>query len=162
MPTLLRTSIEPLTPADINLCWALDQRCFADGEAYDHETFRYLLNNSQTLAYKLITPDGNMGGFVIGMIEPDGTGHVITLGVAPECRRRGYGKWLMRTIENGFAEHGVTVVRLEVRVDNRIAQNLYKKLNYSQVERLRAYYANGDDGFLMVKAINNLGAKRGR
>ena len=35
--------IKAMGYSDINECWRLDQRCFSDGEAYDKETFRYLL-----------------------------------------------------------------------------------------------------------------------
>jgi [ribosomal protein S18]-alanine N-acetyltransferase len=43
---------------------------------------------------------------------------------------------------------------LEVRVSNTAAQELYRKLGFSVVQRIARYYNNGEDCFLMMKAIN--------
>ena len=152
----LEATVHRMTISDLNACWALDHRCFEDGEAYDRETFRYLLSNPYSVSYKIIGARGIMFGFIVGLIERDGTGHVIALGVAPEQRRRGYGRWLMEFVEDGFRASGVTTLRLEVRTTNISAQRLYMQLGYIIVERMRNYYSNGDDGFLMVKAIHDL------
>ncbi|HXG63481.1 MAG TPA: ribosomal protein S18-alanine N-acetyltransferase, partial [Blastocatellia bacterium] len=139
--------------ADLNECWQLDQRCFVDGEAYDRETFRYLLSHSQSVCYKVITPSREMIAFVVGMIEPDNTGHVVALGVAPEHRRLGHGRRLMDAIERGFQDRKVTTVRLEVRTSNQAAQDLYFELGYKIVRLMPRYYTSGDDGYLMVKNL---------
>ena len=94
-----------------------------------------------------------MTAFVVGMIEPDGTGHVVALGVGPEYRRRGYGRRLMHAVEAGFHEQGVSTVRLEVRTSNDPAQKLYFDLGYKIVRRMPRYYTSGDDGYLMIKTI---------
>lgn len=147
-------TMSPITLTDLNECWQLDLRCFIDGEAYERETFRYLLSNPQTLARQIRSEDGDMTAFVIGVIEPDGTGHITTIGVAPETRRRGLARLLMHEIERSFAARGVRTVRLEVRVGNLAAQFLYEQLGYVIVQRMNRYYSNGDDGYLMVKSLD--------
>jgi len=151
---LAQATVQPMTIDDLNVCWALDQRCFEDGEAYDRETFRYLLESKQTVSFKLNTAGGGMGGFVVSMVEPDNSGHIITLGVAPECRHRGYARWLMSEVEKALSSRKVNLVRLEVRITNHAAIRLYENLGYTRVERLPIYYTNGDDGYLMVKALD--------
>ena len=94
-----------------------------------------------------------MIAFVVGMIEPDDTGHVVALGVAPEHRRAGLGRRLMFEVEQGFLRRGISTVRLEVRTSNVVAQQLYLKLGYKIVRRMSRYYTSGDDGFLMVKNL---------
>lgn len=94
-----------------------------------------------------------MMAFVVGMIEPDGTGHVVALGVAPEHRRLGHGRRLMHEVEQGFLLRGVSTVRLEVRTSNTTAQKLYLDLGYKIVRRMTRYYTSGDDGYLMVKSL---------
>src|ERR671912_471172 len=81
--------VRPLTVAQLDECWRLDQRCFIDGEAYSRETFEYLLTSADSVSYRAVTPEGSMVGFIVGLVEPDRTGHITTLGVAPEHRRRG-------------------------------------------------------------------------
>lgn len=138
---------------DLNECWRLDQRCFSDGEAYDRETIRYLLSHGQSVCYKVVSPGGEMIAFVVGMIEPDGTGHVVALGVGPENRRLGHGRSLMYAVEKGFLDRGISTVRLEVRTSNDAAQKLYFDLGYKIVRRMPRYYTSGDDGYLMVKSL---------
>src|SRR5690242_17999738 len=152
----LEAAVHRMTINDLNACWALDHRCFEDGEAYDRETFRYLLSSPYSVSYKITNARGVMLGFIVGLIERDGTGHVIAVGVAPEYRRFGYGRWLMQQVESGFRAQGVRTLRLEVRTTNRGAQRLYIQLGYIIVERMAHYYSNGDDGFLMVKAIGDV------
>jgi ribosomal-protein-alanine acetyltransferase len=145
--------VMPMGHGDLNDCWRLDQRCFSDGEAYDRETIRYLLSHAQSVCHKIVLPMDQMIAFVVGMIEPDGTGHVVALGVAPEHRRLGFGRRLMHEVEQGFLRRGVSTVRLEVRTSNVVAQQLYLDLGYNIVRRMSRYYTSGDDGFLMVKNL---------
>jgi ribosomal-protein-alanine N-acetyltransferase len=145
--------IAEMTQIDINDCWRLDQRCFSDGEAYDRETIRYLLSHQQAVCYKVVAATNEMLAFVVGMIEPDRTGHVVALGVDPEHRREGLGRYLMRAVEQGFFKNGITTVRLEVRTSNDAAQKLYFNLGYKIVRRMPRYYTSGDDGYLMVKSL---------
>lgn len=145
----------PIGLGDLNECWQLDLRCFVDGETYERETFRYLLSNPQTIALQIRSVDGEMSAFVIGVIEPDGTGHVTTIGVAPEYRRKGLARLMMHEVERSFAARGVRTIRLEVRVGNDSAQFLYEQLGYVVVQRMQRYYSNGDDGYLMVKSLQS-------
>jgi ribosomal-protein-alanine N-acetyltransferase len=94
-----------------------------------------------------------MQAFVIGMIEPDETGHVVALGVSPAFRRRGLGRHLMHEVEQGFLRRGITSIRLEVRTTNDAAQKLYLGLGYQIIRRMPRYYTSGDDGYLMVKEL---------
>jgi len=146
--------VKAMGHVDLNECWRLDQQCFSDGEAYDRETIRYLLSHTQSVCFKVVSTTGEMMAFVIGMIEPDGTGHVVALGVGPAHRRRGHGRRLMNAVEVGFLERGVSTVRLEVRTSNEPAQKLYFDLGYKIVRRMPRYYTNGDDGYLMVRNFN--------
>src|ERR671915_2447799 len=104
--------IRPLTISQLDECWRLDQRCFVDGEAYSRETFDYLLTTPESVSYRAVTTGGVMAGFVIGLVEPDHTGHVTTVGVAPEHRRRNLAKRLMWQVEDGFRKRNVRLVRL--------------------------------------------------
>lgn len=149
----LRYDIRPLTVSQLDECWRLDQRCFIDGEAYSRETFDYLLTAPEAVSFRAVTSGGVMVGFVIGLVEPDHTGHVTTVGVAPEHRRRSLAKRLMAQVEDGFKKRHVRLVRLEVRALNTPAQKLYESLGYSITQRLPKYYSNGGDGLLMLKSL---------
>lgn len=150
----MRYDVRPLTISHLDECWRLDQRCFVDGEAYSRETFEYLLNAPESISFRAATTSGSMAGFVIGLIEPDHTGHITTVGVAPEHRRRQLAKRLMAEVERGFRQRHVRLVRLEVRSLNIPAQKLYQRLGYAVTQRLPKYYSNGGDGLLMLKSLD--------
>ncbi len=144
----------PMVLDDLEGCYALDQRCFSEGEAYDLDTFSYLLSNSLVVAHKIQMINGKMAGFVIGMLEPGAVGHVISICVAPESRRMGFAQMLMEQVERGFISRDASISRLEVRAGNIPAQRLYLKLGYGIAQRLAHYYTNGDDALLLVKSLS--------
>src|SRR5215210_1960985 len=132
----LRYDVRPLTVTQLDECWRLDQRCFIDGEAYSRETFEYLLTAAEAVAYRAVTTDGTMVGFVVGLVEPDHTGHITTIGVAPEHRRRRVAERMLTKVEEAFRRRGLRTARLEVRSVNTGAQQLYRNLDYTVTQRL--------------------------
>ncbi len=153
-PAKARYDVRPMTVAHLEECWRLDQRCFVDGEAYSRETFEYLLTSPDSVSYRAVTHDGIMVGFIVGLIEPQATGHITTVGVAPEHRRRHIANRMLEKVEDGFRRYNVRTVRLEVRSVNTGAQQLYRNLGYIVTQRLPRYYSNGGDGLLMVKSLD--------
>lgn len=149
----VRYDVRPMTVSQLDEVWRLDQRCFVDGEAYSRDTFEYLLTAAESASYRAVTQGGTMVGFIVGLVEPDHTGHVTTIGVSPEHRRRGIAGRLMEKVEDGFRRRSVRMVRLEVRSVNAGAQQLYRNIGYIVTQRLPRYYSNGGDGLLMVKSL---------
>ena len=147
--------IRPLTDRHLKEVLKLNLRCFKAGENYTKYTFSYLLGEPKSLSYRIVTPTGQMVGFVFVMVnKKDGAGHITTIGVAPEHRRRGLANHLLEHAEDALRKRGIDTVMLEVRVGNRAAQNLYRSFDYAVVQRLPKYYNNGEDGFLMVKSLS--------
>jgi ribosomal-protein-alanine N-acetyltransferase len=143
--------VREMSYGDLQDCWRLDQEVFTEGEAYDRETLRYLLSHNKSACFKVVTPENEMAGFVIGMIEPDVSGHIVALGVSHRHRRQGYAERLMKAVESRFIRNSIRTVRLEVRTSNESAQSLYIKLGYKILRRMPHYYTSGDDGYMMVK-----------
>jgi ribosomal-protein-alanine N-acetyltransferase len=145
--------IRPLTDKHLKEVLKLNLRCFKSGENYTKFTFSYLLNEANTLSYRIVTPTDQMVAFVFVMTNSDGTGHITTIGVAPEHRRRRLAHKLLVHTEDSLQKRSINTVMLEVRVSNQPAQNLYREFGYTIVQRLANYYNNGEDGFLMVKSL---------
>ncbi len=148
-----RGTLRPITIAELDEVWKLDLRCFVDGEAYERETFRYLLTSPNTIARQIRSTDNQMVAFVVAVIEIDGVGHITAIGVAPEHRRRGLARLLLREMERSLRSRGISTIRLEVRVENEAAILLYEQLGFAVVQRLSRYYSNGSDGYMMVKPL---------
>lgn len=146
--------IRPLTEKHQKEVMQLNLRCFANGENYTKHTFSYLLNEPNVLSYRVVTPAGEMVAFIFVMLDDRGAGHITTIGVAPEHRRRRLAEKLLHHIEKALKNRAVETLMLEVRVSNTPAQNLYHNLGYMIVQRIKKYYNNGEDCFLMMKPLN--------
>jgi ribosomal protein S18 acetylase RimI-like enzyme len=147
-------ALRPITLAEIDEVWRLDHRCFVDGEAYEMETFRYLLTTPNAITRQIRTDQNVMAAFIIALIEMDGIGHITAIGVDPEWRRHGLARILLTDIEEILRRRGINTIRLEVRVENSPAINLYEELGYIVVQRLARYYSSGADGYMMVKSLS--------
>lgn len=155
-------SVRPLTETDLDEVLRLNLRCFVNGENYTKHTFNYLLTQPNALCYQIATAEHAMAGFICVLVAENGAAHVTTIGVAPEHRRRGLAEKLLTHVDRALFEKGVGSIMLEVRVSNRAAQQLYLSFGFSIVQRLSSYYNNGEDGFLMVKAVDGGGEARTR
>jgi len=145
--------IRPLNDKQLKEVLKLNLRCFKAGENYTKYTFSYLLSEPNCLSYRIITPLQQMVGFIFIMTHESGTGHITTIGVAPEHRRRGLAHKLLQHAETALRNRNINTVMLEVRTGNIAAQNLYQEFDYMTVQRLNKYYNNGEDGFLMMKSL---------
>lgn len=152
--TLTSYEIRPLTDKHLKEVLLLNQRCFKKGENYTKYTFSFLLSEPNTLSYRIATPTDEVIAFIFITVTNDGTGHITTIGVAPEHRRRGLAQTLLVHVEEALKKRNINTVFLEVRVDNLPAQKLYHQFDYAIVQRLPKYYNNGEDGFLMVKSLH--------
>jgi ribosomal-protein-alanine N-acetyltransferase len=145
--------IHTLTSNRLDEICRLNRRCFKKGENYNKQTLIYLLSEPNTLSYCMTTANNEMVAFIFATSNVDGTGHITTIGVAPEHRRRGLAQKLLVHAEAAMQRRKISVIRLEVRVSNVAAQSLYRQFGYATVQRLENYYNNGEDGFLMVKSL---------
>jgi ribosomal-protein-alanine N-acetyltransferase len=70
--------------------------------------------------------------------------HILNVCVAPEQRRRGLARALMRHLLTTAARHGARIAYLEVRPSNGAAIRLYSELGFRHVGTRRAYYPAQD------------------
>jgi ribosomal-protein-alanine N-acetyltransferase len=145
--------IRPLTLEQLREVLQLNIRCFRNGDNYTKHTFNYLLNEPRTLGYRLVTPSNELVAFAFVMVNENNAAHLTTIGVAPEHRRRGLALRLLDHVEDALRTRLVGTVMLEVRVGNTEAQQLYRRAGYVVVQRIRKYYNNGEDCFLMIKSL---------
>jgi [ribosomal protein S18]-alanine N-acetyltransferase len=77
-------------------------------------------------------------------------GHVVSIAVLREYRGKGIGKSLMLEAINGLAVRKTDEIYLEVRVSNDLAVKMYQSLGFLIKSRLRSYYRDGEDAYLMA------------
>ena len=81
-------------------------------------------------------------------------GHVVSVAVLEEHRVKGLGKALMLEGINGVMHKKGDEIYLEVRVSNTGAINMYQKLRFDTKSRLRSYYRDGEDAYLMALELS--------
>jgi ribosomal protein S18 acetylase RimI-like enzyme len=146
----IRLMIRPVQPSD------LEQLLEIEAEAAPKS--RYSLSElwSLCLAYPdtfLVAVSDAVDGYVV--FSPDG--HVISLAVARERRRQHIGTMLMQYV---IACSAGKTLRLEVRVQNRAAQEFYQGLGFRKCAKMRRYYENGDDGLVMEREPTGNGMRQ--
>jgi ribosomal-protein-alanine N-acetyltransferase len=77
-------------------------------------------------------------------------GHVVSVAVLNEHRNQGLGNALMLEGINGVIARKTDEIYLEVRVSNESAVRMYERLGFQIKSRLRAYYRDGEDAYLMA------------
>ncbi len=81
-------------------------------------------------------------------------GHVVSIAVLDEHRRKGIGKVLAEEALFGVQSRKCDELYLEVRCSNTDAVRLYEKMRYVIKQKLRTYYRDGEDAYLMAIELN--------
>jgi len=132
-------------------------------ENYSREFYIYIYKGWPDLFY-VAEVDGDIVGYIMCRVEigisefprrfrPVRKGHVISIAVLPEYRRRGIGTALMKAVLARMMETGIDEVYLEVRVSNLPAINMYKKLGFQVIRTVRGYYRDGEDAYIMARQL---------
>ena len=154
--------IRPMEGRDIPSVVSLDRQVFQDPwpeSAYVQEI--YFNSSAHYFVLELLDPTlvrtwhahrrrraARLLGFV-GMRVEGTRGHISTLALRPEWRGQRLGEVLLLTAVDQAIRDGALMIGLEVRVSNEVAQKLYGKWQFAQYSRLRQYYANGEDAYLL-------------
>ena len=77
-------------------------------------------------------------------------GHVVSIAVIDEHRGKGFGSVLVNEAIKGVKIRQCSELYLEVRCSNNDAVRLYEKLGFSIIQRLKAYYRDGEDAYVMA------------
>ena len=82
-------------------------------------------------------------------------GHVVSVAVIDEHRRKGFGSVLVDEAVKGVKTIQGSELYLEVRCSNNDAVRLYEKLGFSITQKLKAYYRDGEDAYVMAIDLAN-------
>ncbi len=80
-------------------------------------------------------------------------GHVVSIAVLPEGRRKGVAQALMTAAMEGMRYYKAKQCYLEVRVTNVAGISLYKKLGFEVSRTIEGYYSDGENAYLMTKKL---------
>lgn len=137
---------------DLSTLHDIDQVCFPADIAYSRRDLLCFLNQSGSIT-RIAETDGAVVGFILARIENSRHGHILTLDVIPDARRRGIGGRLMEDLHHSLKRRKITAAVLEVGTGNIAAQRLYKKFHYRNIEILPGYYSGREDAYRMLRFL---------
>lgn len=115
------------------------------------ETFIVAEENREVVGYIMCRIEVGLSNLGLsGLLKK---GHVVSVAVMPEHRRKGLGGALVTKAMEGMRAYGAKQCYLEVRVSNEEAVGLYKKLGLEVTRTIRGYYADGEDAYVMSKKL---------
>lgn len=96
---------------------------------------------------------GRIVGFAIGIISEREKGRILLIGVDEGHRGKGIGTQLLRRLVLILATNGALRIELEVRISNTKAIRFYQRNGFIKVKRVRNFYEDGEDGYVMMKRL---------
>ena len=114
-------------------------------------------------AFIVAEEDGKIVGYIMGRIEVGLSnlglgglirkGHVVSIAVLPQSRRKGVAQALINKAIDGMRYYKAKQCYLEVRVTNDVGIGLYKKLGFEVSRTINGYYSDGEDAYVMSKKL---------
>lgn len=115
------------------------------------ETFIVAEENGQIVGYIMSRIELGLSALGLGGLIKKG--HVVSVAVMPEHRRRGIGKALVSEAIEAMKRYNAKQCYLEVRASNSAAIGLYKQLGFDVTRTAHGYYADAEDALVMAKKL---------
>ena len=138
---------------DLSSIYEIERNCFSESERYTEQHLEML---GEFKHYSFLVALENVGhtivGYCIGVIKSTREGkmgHIVSVAVHPNYRRRGIGRGLVKELMRQLKDAGATQFRLEVKMTNKSGREMYRKLGFNYEYILRNYYGEGKDAVVM-------------
>ena len=132
---------------------ALELRCF-DGDQLGLASFNRLLKSPSAEVLVITNDAEDIIGYALILTRKNSRWwRLYSVAIAPEYRGQGLSRKLMAEILTRASQAGAQGVRLEVKVNNHAAIELYRHYQFEVIDLLPAYYEDGSDGYRMQRSF---------
>ena len=142
--------LRPMRSTDLDAVMELEEQLFAP-DTWTRSMYRDELAHTDTRSY-LVAEDGDRVVGYAGLIAYDDEAHVATIGVVGDRQGEGIGALLLDALLTE-ADRRSPVVLLEVRADNPVAQELYRRRGFTEIGRRPRYYQPSDTDAVVMKRV---------
>ena len=112
------------------------------------ESFLVAEVNGKLVGYIMCKTEYGFSNFKkLGFVKK---GHVVSVAVLEEQRKKGIGRALIEEAIAGTKIKKADELYLEVRCSNNEAVRLYEKIGFIIKQRIKSYYRDGEDAYLMA------------
>jgi ribosomal-protein-alanine N-acetyltransferase len=152
--------LRKFTPDDLQNVMQINRFClpenymdffFMDLHQRFPETFIVAEEDGKIVGYIMCRIEVGLASFGLGGLIRKG--HVVSIAVLPQGRRKGIAQALMTKTIDGMTYYKAKLCYLEVRVTNDPGVSLYKKLGFAVNRTLNGYYSDGEDAYVMTKKL---------
>lgn len=142
---------------DVSGLYALEKELFTtENFPLSRASIAYHVSNN--LLY-LAEIEGKIAGYVLVLIKRSNA-KLYSIGVSKEFRGMGVANRLLERVLSELVALGFERTLLEVRTDNKVAIELYKKIGFTAIKRLKSFYRDGCDAYLMELEYVNKSLQR--
>ncbi len=152
--------LRKFTPDDLQSVIQINRVCLPE----NYTDFFFIdLHQRFPETFILAEEDGKIVGYIMARIEVGLSnfglgglirkGHVVSIAVLPQSRRKGVAQALLNAAMDGMRYYKAKQIYLEVRVTNAAGVALYKKLGFDVSRAIHGYYSDGEDADVMSKKL---------
>lgn len=140
--------------SDLAAIMRIEHACFGS-DAWSEANMRAELTEHHTYYLIAEIDDEPVGYAGLSKVGSSNQGDIQTIAVTSTQRGTGLGRELMHRLIGRAKELGADEMFLEVRADNPVAQKLYRKLGFAQIDLRKNYYRpDGVDAVIMRLNLN--------
>jgi ribosomal-protein-alanine N-acetyltransferase len=152
--------LRKFTPDDLQSVMQINRVClpenymdffFIDLHQRFPETFIVAEEDGKIVGYTMCRIEVGLASFSLGGLIRKG--HVVSIAVLPQGRRKGVAQALMVAAMDGMRYYKAKLCYLEVRVTNTAGVALYRKLGFEVSRTINGYYSDGEDAYVMSKKL---------
>ena len=153
-------NLRKFTPDDLQSVMHINRLClpenymdffFMDLHQRFPETFIVAEEDGKIVGYIMCRIEVGLASYGLGGLVRKG--HVVSIAVLPQGRRKGAAQALMTAAMKGMIYYKAKLCYLEVRVTNDPGVALYKKIGFEISRTLKGYYSDSEDAYVMTKKL---------
>ncbi|MGD6851256.1 MAG: GNAT family N-acetyltransferase [Candidatus Bathyarchaeia archaeon] len=153
-------TLRKFAPDDLQAVMQINRVClpenytdffFVDLHQRFPETFVVAVQDGRIVGYIMCRIEVGLSNFGFGGLVRKG--HVVSIAVLPQYRRKGVAKAIINRALKGMEYYKAKQGFLEVRVTNDFAISLYKNLGFEITRTISGYYSDGEDAYVMTKKL---------
>ncbi|MEM5529929.1 N-acetyltransferase [Gammaproteobacteria bacterium AS21] len=136
--------------ADLDALVRLENEVFkASDGLLSRRAFRYHLTSKNELLVARLTKDSTqITGYILSLKHKYST-RIYSLAISSEFQRQGIAKTLIIQVIDNSVSNAIYKLKLEARVSNLRAINLYQSLGFKALSIRKSYYEDAEDACCM-------------
>ena len=147
--------IRKATKKDIDEIMEIEKGSFEWYDIFPKNLFQQYLKECNDGFYVAVDQSESIIGYAI-LAEKNDNGYLLSIAVHPKNRNKGVAVLLMKFLESKCKEKRFNKLTLEVRVDNRPAIAVYRKLGLVEVGIKIGFYGDGSNAIMMEKNFKDV------